>query len=62
MSQGKLTAYDVADHYDEAYFADLSARYRTRMGKHYPAMTLVEVKALLEDGAKVEIEATALLD
>lgn len=25
-----LTAYDVSDHYDEAYFADLSARYRTR--------------------------------
>lgn len=30
MTQRKLTAYDVADHYDEAYFADLSARYRTR--------------------------------
>ena len=25
-----LTAYDVADHYDDAYFDDLSARYRTR--------------------------------
>jgi SAM-dependent methyltransferase len=25
-----VTAYDVAEHYDEAYFADLSARYRTR--------------------------------
>ena len=31
------------------------------MGKHFPAMALVEVKALLEDDAKVEIEATALL-
>jgi enamine deaminase RidA (YjgF/YER057c/UK114 family) len=31
------------------------------MGKHYPAMALVEVKSLLEDGAKVEIEAVALL-
>ncbi|HEX6558759.1 MAG TPA: methyltransferase domain-containing protein, partial [Longimicrobiales bacterium] len=30
MSQKKLTAYDVSDHYDDAYFADLSARYRTR--------------------------------
>lgn len=29
MSSGK-TAYDVSDHYDDAYFADLSARYRTR--------------------------------
>nr|MDQ3806267.1 RidA family protein [Acidobacteriota bacterium] len=31
------------------------------MGRHYPAMALVEVKALLEDGAKVEIEGTAVL-
>lgn len=30
MTKSGLTAYDVADHYDDAYFADLSARYRTR--------------------------------
>ncbi len=36
-------------------------RYRALMGKHFPAMSLVEVKALLEPGAKVEIEATAVL-
>jgi enamine deaminase RidA (YjgF/YER057c/UK114 family) len=35
--------------------------WRARMGRHYPAMALVEVKALLDDEAKVEIEATALL-
>jgi enamine deaminase RidA (YjgF/YER057c/UK114 family) len=35
--------------------------YRKRMGKHFPAMALVEVKSLLEDDAKVEIEATALV-
>ncbi|HEX7315525.1 MAG TPA: RidA family protein [Pyrinomonadaceae bacterium] len=35
--------------------------WRARMGKHYPAMALVEVKGLLEDGAKVEIEAIAAL-
>jgi enamine deaminase RidA (YjgF/YER057c/UK114 family) len=35
--------------------------YRKRMGRHYPAMALVEVKSLLEDDAKVEIEATAVL-
>jgi enamine deaminase RidA (YjgF/YER057c/UK114 family) len=40
---------------------DIGAEYRRRMGKHYPAMALVEVKSLLEDGAKVEIEAVALL-
>jgi enamine deaminase RidA (YjgF/YER057c/UK114 family) len=31
------------------------------MGRHYPAMALVEVKGLLDDEAKVEIEATALV-
>lgn len=40
---------------------DVGEKYRLRMGRHYPAMTLVEVQSLLEDGAKVEIEATALL-
>src|SRR6266850_2850071 len=32
-------------------------RYRVRMGKHFPAMVLIEVKGLLDDLAKVEIEA-----
>lgn len=40
---------------------EIGEKYRARMGKHYPAMTLVEVKSLLEDGAKVEIEATAMM-
>lgn len=35
--------------------------YRARMGKHFPAMVLVEVKNLLEDRAKIEIEGTAVL-
>lgn len=35
--------------------------YRARMGRHFPAMVLVEVKSLLEDSAKVEIEAIAIL-
>ena len=39
----------------------IGAAYRERMGAHYPAMTLVEVHALLEDDAKVEIEAVAIL-
>lgn len=41
--------------------ADLGKVYREIMGKHYPAMTLVQVAALLEDRAKIEIEATAVL-
>jgi enamine deaminase RidA (YjgF/YER057c/UK114 family) len=39
----------------------LGELYRARMGRHYPAMCLVEVAALLEPGALVEIEATAVI-
>ncbi len=38
---------------------ELGQCWRELMGRHYPAMALVEVRALLEPGAKVEIEATA---
>jgi enamine deaminase RidA (YjgF/YER057c/UK114 family) len=41
--------------------AEIGASYRKLLGRHYPAATLVEVKGLLEAGAKVEIEATAAL-
>ena len=41
---------------------EIGERYRARMGKHFPAMVLVEVAALLDDNAKIEIEATAVLD
>jgi enamine deaminase RidA (YjgF/YER057c/UK114 family) len=40
---------------------EIGERYRARMGKHFPAMVLVEVKSLLEDGAKIEIEGTAVV-
>lgn len=39
----------------------LGVAYRSVMGRHYPAMTVVQVGALIEDGAKVEIEATAVI-
>lgn len=39
----------------------LGAAYREVMGRHYPAMSVVEVKSLMEDRAKVEIEATAVI-
>lgn len=39
----------------------VGAAYREIIGNHYPAMTLVQVAALLEDRAKVEIEATAVI-
>lgn len=47
-----------------AYLASakaLGAAWRQRLGRHYPAMALVEVKALVEDAALLEIEAVALV-
>ena len=40
---------------------ELGDAYRNIMGRHFPAMTLVQVGALVEDRAKVEIEATAVV-
>ena len=40
---------------------EVGERYRAHMGKHFPAMVLVEVKSLLDDQAKVEIEGVAAL-
>ena len=40
---------------------EVGEAYRRVIGKHFPAMTLVVVAALLEDRAKVEIEATAVV-
>ncbi|HLT46719.1 MAG TPA: RidA family protein [Rubricoccaceae bacterium] len=40
---------------------EIGRAYRAVFGTHYPAMTLVEVADLLEDGALVEIEATAVV-
>ena len=39
--------------------ADVGAAYRRVMGSHFPVMSLVQVAALLEPEARVEIEATA---
>ena len=40
---------------------ELGRAYRAVIGRHYPAMALVQVVALVEDRAKVEIEATAVV-
>ena len=57
----RLTWY-VTDR--EEYLAtarEIGAAYREMMGGHYPAMAVVEVSALIESQAKVEIEATAVV-
>jgi enamine deaminase RidA (YjgF/YER057c/UK114 family) len=60
-SIGKLTIFVTSlDEYRSAR-KQIGERYRERMGKHFPAMSLVQVTALLEPGAKVEIEGLACL-
>jgi enamine deaminase RidA (YjgF/YER057c/UK114 family) len=41
--------------------AEIGAAYREVIGRHFPAMSVVEVTALVEDAAKVEIEATGVI-
>jgi len=60
-SIGKLTIF-VTDKAE--YLAGRRAigeAYRRHMGRHFPAMTLVEVNALLDAGAKVEIDGIAVI-
>ena len=45
----------------KARLKELGAVYRDVMGRHFPAMTCVQVAALVEARAKVEIEVTAVL-
>jgi NAD(P)-dependent dehydrogenase (short-subunit alcohol dehydrogenase family)/enamine deaminase RidA (YjgF/YER057c/UK114 family) len=58
---GRFTIYvtDMAQY--RAGLKPLGEVYRRRMGSHYPAMALVEVKSLVDPQALVEIEATAVL-
>ena len=44
-----------------ASLPELGRAYREVIGRHYPVMTAVEVAGLVEDGAKVEVEATAVV-
>jgi enamine deaminase RidA (YjgF/YER057c/UK114 family) len=57
----RLTWYVVDKRDYMARNVDIGKAYREILGRHYPAMTLVQVAALLEDRAKVEIEATAVI-
>jgi enamine deaminase RidA (YjgF/YER057c/UK114 family) len=44
-----------------AAIKDIGAAYRELIGRHYPAMAVVEVTGLVEPDARLEIEATAVL-
>ena len=56
-----LTIYVTDKHEYIAQIDRVGAAYRELLGKHFPAMALVVVAGLLEDRAKVEIQALALL-
>jgi enamine deaminase RidA (YjgF/YER057c/UK114 family) len=44
-----------------AAYKEVGAAYRELIGKHFPAMTAVQVAGLVEDRARVEIEVTAVV-
>lgn len=58
---GRMTVYvtDLGEY--RASRRELGGCWAERMGGHYPAMALVEVAGLVDEGARVEIEATAVL-
>jgi len=57
----RLTWYLVDKREYLAASREIGAIYRQILGRHFPAMTVVQVTALLQDGARVEIEATAVV-
>ena len=57
----RLTWYVTDKQEYLANLKDLGRVYKAAIGRHYPAMALVQVVALVEDRAKVEIEATAVI-
>ena len=57
----RLIIYVTDKHEYRERTREVGERYRKHMGKHFPAMVLVQVASLLDDAAKVEIEGIALL-
>ena len=57
----RLTWYVTSRDEYLASLKEIGAAYREVMGRHFPAMAVVEVTGLVEAEAKVEIEATAVI-
>ncbi len=57
----RMTWYIVDRVEYNARLRELGEAYRAVMGRHFPAMTCVEVSALVEARARVEIEVTAVM-
>jgi enamine deaminase RidA (YjgF/YER057c/UK114 family) len=58
----RLTIYVTDLDAYRSSLAEFGAAYRDVMGKNFPVMALVGVAGLVEIGAKIEIEATAVID
>ncbi|MDP2116764.1 MAG: RidA family protein [Brevundimonas sp.] len=57
----RMTWYVVDKAEYLAALRDIGAVWRELIGSHYPAMAVVEVKGLIEDAARIEIETTAVI-
>ena len=58
----KLTIYVLSKTEYKACGREIGLVYREYFGRHYPAMTLVEVRGLYDDDCLIEIEGVAVLD
>lgn len=58
----RLVIYVTDKREYQEHVQQVGEAYRRHLGKHFPAMVLVEVKSLLDDAALVEIEAIAVLN
>ena len=58
----KLTIYVLSKTEYKARSREIGAVYREYFGRHYPAMTLVEVRGLYDDDCLIEIEGVAVVD
>lgn len=57
----RLTWYITSRDEYNAQIREIGAAYRAVLGRHFPVMTVVQVVALIEPRAKIEIEATAVI-
>jgi enamine deaminase RidA (YjgF/YER057c/UK114 family) len=57
----RMTWYVVDKNEYLASLSEIGAAWRELVGPHYPAMAVVEVKGLIEDAARIEIETTAVI-
>ena len=57
----RMNWYVVDKHEYLGAYEELGVVYREIIGRHYPAMTAVQVTSLIEDAARLEIEVTAMI-